>query len=499
MQVNENVNASNLLTVGNVTGKNNSQKSNDNSTQTDFASFLSPVISDASKQNGGVEQSDVKNSVKSKSDSTTKTDASSAKTDNGTDKVSTKGKDEKKSVDNNTDDLITSDKAVAQVVNSPEQEDVSVQDELTDGDLDALFQVLSNILQNVTEQLDVSMEDLNVTLQDLDMDVSDLLSEGGMKDLFLSVNDAEVSDLLVNEDLNVEWNQFEEQMNSLLEEVDFPVEQLQTAAETMDVVSVMEAGTAFVEEKTDITSENVIRDVDLPFKEDVEEPVLNEVVVSVEDDRPKTDTYTEQGKESFEQQTFTDTSKESSKVADSKNSTSVKTESFENPILQALENAVDNVEDIQPLEEIPISGREIIDQVVEQIRVNMNQDTTSMEMQLYPEHLGKIQINVVSKDGVMTAKIVAETEAAKQAIEGGLTNLKESMEHQNLKVDAIEVMVSTAGFERNNDEQAAYEEKNSSRSGRRVKLSDLEDEEEQDETAELEKMKYAGSSVSYTA
>jgi flagellar hook-length control protein FliK len=354
-------------------------------------------------------------------------------------------------------------------------------------------------LQNVTEQLDVSMEDLNVTLQDLDMDVSDLLSEGGMKDLFLSVNDAEVSDLLVNEDLNVEWNQFEEQMNSLLEEVDFPVEQLQTAAETMDVVSVMEAGTAFVEEKTDITRENVIRDVDLPFKEDVEEPVLNEVVVSVEDDRPKTDTYTEQGKESFEQQTFTDTSKESSKVADSKNSTSVKTESFENPILQALENAVDNVEDIQPLEEIPISGREIIDQVVEQIRVNMNQDTTSMEMQLYPEHLGKIQINVVSKDGVMTAKIVAETEAAKQAIEGGLTNLKESMEHQNLKVDAIEVMVSTAGFERNNDEQAAYEEKNSSRSGRRVKLSDLEDEEEQDETAELEKMKYAGSSVSYTA
>jgi flagellar hook-length control protein FliK len=492
MQVNENVNASNLLTVGNVTGKNNSQKTNGNSTQTDFASFLSPVVSDASKSNGGVEQSDVKSSVKSKSDSTTKTDTASTKRDKGTDKVSTKGKDEKEGV-GNTDNLNTSDNTVAQADNSPVKEDVSEQDELTDSDLDALFQVLGNILQNVTEQLDISMEDLNAALQDLNMDVSDLLSQEGMKDLFLSVNDAEVSDLLVNEDLNVEWNQFEEQMNSLLAEADFPVEQLQNAAESMDVVSVVDAGVAVAEEEEDFSDENVI------YNQDEGQPVLNDVIVSVEDERPKTDAYTEQGKESFEEQTFTDNSKETSKVADSKNSGNAKTEGFENPILQAVENAVDNIGDVQPLEEVPVSGREIINQIVEQIKVNMNQDTTSMEMQLYPEHLGKIQINVVSKDGVMTARIVAETEAAKQAIEGGLANLKESMEHQNLKVDAIEVMVSTAGFERNNDEQAAYEEKNSSRSGRRVKLSDLEDEEEQEETAELEKMKYAGSSVSYTA
>jgi flagellar hook-length control protein FliK len=314
-----------------------------------------------------------------------------------------------------------------------------------------------------------------------------------MKDLFLSVNDAEVSDLLVNEDLNVEWNQFEEQMNSLLAEADFPVEQLQNAAESMDVVSVVDAGVAVAEEEEDFSDENVI------YNQDEGQPVLNDVIVSVEDERPKTDAYTEQGKESFEEQTFTDNSKETSKAADSKNSGNARTEGFENPILQAVENAVDNIGDVQPLEEVPVSGREIINQIVEQIKVNMNQDTTSMEMQLYPEHLGKIQINVVSKDGVMTARIVAETEAAKQAIEGGLANLKESMEHQNLKVDAIEVMVSTAGFERNNDEQAAYEEKNSSRSGRRVKLSDLEDEEDEEETAEIEKMKYAGSSVSYTA
>ena len=99
----------------------------------------------------------------------------------------------------------------------------------------------------------------------------------------------------------------------------------------------------------------------------------------------------------------------------------------------------------------------------------------------------------------MTAKIVAETEAAKQAIEGGLTNLKDAMQHQNLKVEAIEVMVSTTGFERGNEEQMANEQRSTGRNRRKLDLSESDEEISLEEEAEAEKMKASGSSVSYMA
>lgn len=46
----------------------------------------------------------------------------------------------------------------------------------------------------------------------------------------------------------------------------------------------------------------------------------------------------------------------------------------------------------------------------------------------------------------MQAQIIAETEAAKAAVESGLAVLKEAFENQDLKVDAIEVMVGTPDY-----------------------------------------------------
>ena len=175
-----------------------------------------------------------------------------------------------------------------------------------------------------------------------------------------------------------------------------------------------------------------------------------------------------------------------------------KKNTFENPILQAIQNAVNNVETVVNAEQ-PVQQVDIVRQVVEQVRVNMNQQATSLELQLYPEHLGRIQINVVSKDGVLTASIVAETEAAKQAIEGGLLNLKEAMQQQDLKVEAIEVMVSTMGFEKGEEQQQSFDEKGSSNPRRKIDLSELGEAIPVEDEVEIEKMKATGSSVSYRA
>lgn len=526
MQVNESVNASNLLTLGTQTGKKDNSKSVGGTN--DFASFLSPTVSDATQNNAGVQQSETKGYSGVKSDNSVQKDRISGQTNNGnkvnesktnenkTDAAQTqevKDKDNKQTSDatvsvNSVDEKTTIDEEKDNVVVTTGMEDV----ELLEEDTDAVLQLLGDFFQQLMSELEITPDTLNETMNELGMEPSDLLSEDGMKSLFLAVNSAEVSDLLVNEELNQDWNQFEGQMVQLLDEVDIPVEDLQQVTESWDEADFLKVETMPLQETGDVKVS------DIPVEKDVDVVQTKQVEsddVVVHDDFVAPDKQTQSDSGEFSKEFSEDSSENSSKEFSSQTYKSVtedtksagtestknaKTEHFENPILQAVENAVDNLQDVPVVEEVPISGREIVNQIVEQVRVNMSQDTTSMEMQLYPEHLGKIQINVVSKDGVMTARIVAETEEAKQAIEGGLASLKESMENQNLKVDAIEVMVSTAGFTWNDEEQPEYEQQKSSNSRKKIDLSELDGEEvEVEETAELEKMRYAGSSVSYTA
>ena len=186
-----------------------------------------------------------------------------------------------------------------------------------------------------------------------------------------------------------------------------------------------------------------------------------------------------------------------SDLEESEEDSAPETKEVVNPILQNIQDALNKVTSTEHTDNVN-KPQPVVEQIVEQVRVHMNQDATSMELQLYPEHLGKIQIHVVSKDGVMTARIAAETEQAKQAIENGLANLKEAFEQQDLKVEAVEVMVSTAGFEKGQDQQETPEQKRTGGKTGKLVYSDTE-EEELEEQAETERMRMTGSSVSYTA
>ena len=81
----------------------------------------------------------------------------------------------------------------------------------------------------------------------------------------------------------------------------------------------------------------------------------------------------------------------------------------------------------------------------EQVRAVAEQilDTqTSMEISLTPESLGRVTLNLVSKHGALTAHFTAQNEIAKEAIESQMVVLRENLESQGLKVEAIEVTVS---------------------------------------------------------
>ena len=101
----------------------------------------------------------------------------------------------------------------------------------------------------------------------------------------------------------------------------------------------------------------------------------------------------------------------------------------------------------------------ILNQVLDGIKVMTSENMSSMEMQLNPESLGKLSIQVISKNGVVTAQIAAQSEAVKEAVESQIAVLRQNMEENGLKIEDVEVTVASHGFEQdmNNGNGSSHE------------------------------------------
>jgi len=117
--------------------------------------------------------------------------------------------------------------------------------------------------------------------------------------------------------------------------------------------------------------------------------------------------------------------------------------------------------------------RDIANQIIEHIKVVVKPEQTSMELQLNPEQLGKVNLNIQSKNGVMTAQFIVQNESCKEAIEGQLHTLRETLNQQGIKVDSIEVTVSANAFEQSaGADQDNQPEEQKNQSGRKISLED---------------------------
>ncbi len=146
-------------------------------------------------------------------------------------------------------------------------------------------------------------------------------------------------------------------------------------------------------------------------------------------------------------------------------------QNFSAQILSQLEDVVN--------EKMPeIDAKDVIRQVVEEIKLTVKADNTSFEMQLNPEHLGKINLQVAAKNGVVTAQIATETLEAKEMLEAQLSTLKETLEHQGVKVDAVEVSVGARSFDQNLDGQAENNNQQTKQDNQRRFRFDVMDAEE---------------------
>lgn len=148
--------------------------------------------------------------------------------------------------------------------------------------------------------------------------------------------------------------------------------------------------------------------------------------------------------------------------------------------------------------------QEIMDQILDYMKVSVKPEVSDLEMQLHPESLGNLHIHISSKEGVVTAQFTAQNESVRAVLESQMMELKQNLEEQGVKVEAVEVTIAEYSLDREPDDNGAGDgrERQKKKGSRNLNLGelDLEDEdltEEEKLTAEV--MQSEGSTVNYTA
>lgn len=372
------------------------------------------------------------------------------------------------------------------------REKIKSEEEITDEQMAmASEEVISQMKQVLMDKYNISDEQLEAAMNSLGLDEECLLNVADITKLVMKLDGIEdQADMLTN-------SEFPQNLKEILSKLQ----------ETKSNVKVDDVNTFEVmDEKADIMLdvENV-SDLSEVIVEDVAE-VLQQVEVVEKSVTIDNDTVIEETQlaEQLILEKTTQTGEENSETMlkqDDNKSDVVDTEEMaRNTNIQPQDFARKLTEDLTK-EVGEVKANDIVRQVVEQTQVQVKQGVTSLEMQLYPEHLGKVLVQVVSHDGSITAQITAESESAKVALESQLTLLKENLNDQGVKVENVEVTIASHAFEQNMQGEAS-DERGFSHSKRSRKNTDLFFDEVSDEEVEVIDqgiMALKGSTVSYSA
>ena len=390
-------------------------------------------------------------------------------------------------------------------------------------------EITNEITNEVRDILGVDDETLANAMTALGFSALDLLDTSNLAKLVLTINgSSEFTDLLTDENMmnqlnslidvveNINWEEltgmskedFATVLANSTQQGDIEHENLMTTVSDGETFSVIQedASDRQVNVQTDV-SDN-ITDVSDNIT-DVSDNITDakqDVTVVVE----KNQSEAEQGSA----QTDSDAGKNmSEEIAESTlsddDAVSSRQTNVQNNFIQNMEQAAANVEQTQSARPDTVRMQQMVDivnQVVEKIKVSLGTESTSMEMQLNPEHLGKVLLNVSSKNGMMTAVFSVQSEEAKAALESQMFTLRENLELRELKVDAVEVNVSDFDFSRSDQAMDGGQSKADDGNGKQMKFDfgdDSSDESaisnEEKEAVRKQVMRDNGSQIDFTA
>ena len=388
---------------------------------------------------------------------------------------------------NDTEDN-TKDK-ISKFESSKKRDVVKKQDEPTDEQIAAAMEeVVSQVKEFIQERFNISEEELEGFMADLEITDNQLLDVNALTKLVMKLDGIEsTTDMLTNPNFNADLKELLNQVEQIKNEV-LDSESLSEAVPKAEIET--EDLTVKSDETVEMLgNEQIDSDTDEELNVENEETVSEEKVI-VENNVISTEnsagsTSNEHGNGQMEKN---DDKPKDLSTDDSLNVNAVRPEDFAARLTEDLSAKVGERQAIT-----------IVRQVVEQVSMQTKQGMTTMELQLYPAHLGRVVVQLVAKEGHVTAQITAETEAAKNALEGQLTLLKENLNNQGVKIENVEVTIASHAFEQNMQGERQGEEQSGSKNrGRRaVQILSEGITTEVNESPEI--MEVMGNTVSYSA
>lgn len=339
----------------------------------------------------------------------------------------------------------------------------------------------------IKEQLNISDEEIESVMEQLGFTFMDLLDPQNLADFVSEIKGSlDLTDMIVDPD----FQQLMLSMSSVKQEIaqvcDIDSEQMDEIISVMEPVTEPDNGSSDENSGIDISeiAENVsqseeavsekIQDTD---NQTDEMPATDDDIVTVVTDKTtdgsEAGQYADGNSDSADGNTE-EKAEEPDFAADQRKADILSEKVSDNNAGKAtftVDNGIRNVQTPEtPFSAVSqASGKvdilDIIQQVTEQLKVSMTSDETSMEMQLNPENLGKIYVNVSQKNSQITAHMMVMNEVVREALESQLGNLRETLSQAGVKVDAVEVTVASHEFEQNLEQNSSKEQKQQEQSG----------------------------------
>ena len=312
------------------------------------------------------------------------------------------------------------------------------------------------LVGKVAEELGVSEEEVLAAMEALGFVMADLLNADNMTELVLTIEGEDMLALMTDEGL---YNSLQNLLTMVSEAVDQIGEKVELSPEELEAI-LEQAKVPEMEENPETVPEDGKKPQIPEGQEDYTVTVERNgetVKVSVEVDggsQTESTEVTGLKPEAVQEETTADSGKgDGSKKEGSSQKENAQEMTHGNMLLESLLNKGGAVKSEAVFENAMAQNtadtQNIMNQIMDYMRVQVKADMTQMELQLNPASLGTVNINITSKAGVITAQFLTQNETVKAAIESQIVQLKNSFEEQGLKVEAVEVTVASHSFERN--------------------------------------------------
>lgn len=375
--------------------------------------------------------------------------------------------------------------------------------------------ISSQIVEKVTDDLDISEDELNNAMQLLGLTAMDLLNPANLSALYCEVtgNASDPQALVLNADFTALFNDVSQVASENDAQLDL-LSQL-TASDDGEILDADIVSSADTTEKTVDSSYDDTAASGQNINDTADEAVKVYDGGTQDSSYQNPDEGTSSGEtgngitsdEKTQSKSLADSSFDDSgeRVLHHDDGTHSDNSMLHASVSEQL-NTDTSFEMSQSQSRLRVDTTNIIRQIVDSMSISNTTEESAINLQLTPESLGRMYINVSQKNSEISARIAVSNEAVKEALQTQMVNLKEALNNSGIRVNEVEITVASHEFERNLEQGAAndsrQQESTNSYNGSNSSDSGIDSDMMQDRVEErlvTQIMRDNGNSVDFTA